>query len=89
MTDESNPVFERSQAPERSEEPEAVSIDVLSGDPTAAELAALTAVITALVEEQGDRDADVARSVSGWDRSRRAVRSPLYPGLGAWRGFTG
>jgi len=68
---------------------------VISGDPTPTELAAVTAVVLALVEEAQDEEyaleaaAVSARSgQSAWQRSQRAVRRPLRPGFGAWRGFS-
>lgn len=65
-------------------------ITIISGAPSAAELAALTAVVTALAEELSD-DAllTVERGQSAWQRSQRAVRHPLLPGPGAWRSFSG
>jgi hypothetical protein len=65
-------------------------IAVLAGNPDEAELAAVTAVLAEvleeLAEEQGRRDLS---GVSAWDRSRRSLRTPLAPGPGAWRGFSG
>ena len=65
-------------------------ITVLAGSPTAAELAAITAVVTALAEELSD-DAllEVGTVQSAWQRSQRALRRPLVPGPGAWRSFSG
>jgi hypothetical protein len=62
---------------------------VLSGDPTPDELAAVTAVIAALLEEQGDNDRRRGhRGQSAWQKSQRTLRSPLTPGVGAWRSFS-
>jgi len=67
---------------------------VISGDPTPTELAAVTAVVLALVEEAQDEEyalaaaASVRSGQSAWQRSQRAVRRPLRPGFGAWRGFS-
>ncbi|MET3769657.1 hypothetical protein ABIB15_002361 [Marisediminicola sp. UYEF4] len=65
-------------------------ITILAGDPSAAELAAITAVVTALAEELSD-DALLETSTprSAWQRSQRALRQPLAPGSGAWRSFSG
>jgi len=67
---------------------------VISGDPTPTELAAVTAVVLALVEEAQDEQyaleaaASARPGPSAWQRSQRAVRRPLRPGFGAWRGFS-
>lgn len=64
---------------------------VVAGDPTPEELAAVTAVLTAVIAEQGEQDRR-RRAHPGpdaWQRSQRRLRSPLHPGYGAWRGFGG
>jgi len=65
-------------------------VTILAGNPSAAELAAITAVVTALAEELSD-DAllELGNGQSAWQRSQRALRSPLLPGPGAWRSFSG
>jgi len=67
----------------------ASSIVVLGGNPDAAELAAITAVVTGmleeLAEEQGGRELS---GPSAWERSQRAIRTPLRPGPDRWRGFS-
>ena len=66
------------------------SFSVLSGDPTAEELAAVTAVIEALLDEQGENDRRRERpGQSAWQRSQRNLRGTLAPGYGAWRSFSG
>jgi hypothetical protein len=65
------------------------AFSVLSGNPTAEELAALTAVIEALLEEQVENDRrGEQRGQSAWQRSQRGLRSTLQPGYGAWRSFS-
>jgi Acyl-CoA carboxylase epsilon subunit len=63
---------------------------VLSGNPDADELAAVTAVLAGVLDElaaeQGKREQAVT---SAWARSQKAVRTPLTPGPGAWRSFSG
>lgn len=63
---------------------------ILSGDPTPEELAAVTATLTAMIDERAD-DAALAHVTgpSAWQRSQRPIRAPLSPGRGAWRGFSG
>jgi hypothetical protein len=69
---------------------EPVDIAVVSGSPDAAELAAITAVLTAALEElaaeQGRRK---SAGPSAWERSQRGLRRPVNPGPGQWRGFAG
>jgi hypothetical protein len=55
-----------------------------------AEVAAVTAVLRGLLHEESDhlrRSPDRIRSA--WDLGQRAIRSPLQPGAGRWRSFTG
>jgi hypothetical protein len=65
-------------------------IEVIAGNPDAEELAAVTAVLAGVLEElaaeQGRREQAVT---SAWARSQRAVRTPLTPGAGTWRSFSG
>jgi hypothetical protein len=63
---------------------------VLSGNPDSDELAAVTAVLAGVLDElaaeQGKREQAVT---SAWARTQKAVRTPLTPGAGAWRSFSG
>lgn len=63
--------------------------EVVGGRPTPAELAAVTAVITSMVEDLEDGQRIEGALVSAWQRSQRSIRSPLVPGVGAWRSFSG
>lgn len=64
-------------------------ISVISGNPTAEELAAVTVVLEAMLDELDDSAArDDGPRVSAWQRSQRALRKPLHPGYGAWRSFS-
>jgi hypothetical protein len=68
----------------------AVSFTVVSGDPTPAELAAVTAVVGAVLEEiASDHARHGAPDVSAWQRSARAIRTPITRGIDTWRGFSG
>ncbi|MBK4348883.1 acyl-CoA carboxylase subunit epsilon [Lacisediminihabitans sp. G11-30] len=66
----------------------------MSGDPTPTELAAVTAVVLAMVEEAQDEEHALAAAASAhtgqsaWQRSQRPIRRPLRPGFGAWRSFS-
>jgi hypothetical protein len=63
---------------------------IISGNPDTEELAALTAVLTEVLDElaaeQGRRQNSVP---DAWARSQRDVRGPIQPGPGAWRSFSG
>lgn len=61
---------------------EHLPLRVVKGDPTAEELAALVAVVSAKAAEVG---ADHAVQPSSWASYWRRVRTPLRPGRGAWR----
>jgi hypothetical protein len=68
----------------------AASLRIVSGDPTPAELAAVTAVLTAALEEMADDAAgQEVPAISAWQRSQRPVRGPVPRGRGTWRGFSG
>jgi len=63
---------------------------VLSGNPTAEELATVSAVIEAAIAEQGDNDRHSEHQrASAWQTSQRRLRTTLVPGQGVWRSFGG
>ena len=80
----------RAAGPEHDEIVE-TDIAVISGSPDAEELAAVTAVLAAVLDElaaeQGRRQQ--AAGPSAWARSQRGMRTPVVPGHGAWRSFSG
>jgi hypothetical protein len=53
------------------------------------EIAAVTAVVTALAAQAGDATEESPQLVSGWNDRSNAVRAPLHPAPGAWRSFSG
>jgi hypothetical protein len=64
-------------------------IRVLSRGISAEELAAVTAVIEAAVEDElSELASDPQIGPSAWERSQRSLRTPLHPAAGAWRGFS-
>ncbi|CAN5347337.1 hypothetical protein BH11ACT3_BH11ACT3_07090 [soil metagenome] len=66
--------------------PPPVDIRVLRGQPDDEELAAVTAVLTAALDElAGEQRRRQLQGVSAWQRSQRAVRTPLA--RGAWRTY--
>jgi ethanolamine ammonia-lyase large subunit len=57
---------------------------------TPSEVAAVTAVLSAAIAEQAaDRAVRTRRGRSAWEHSQRSLRTPLAPGEGAWRSFSG
>jgi uncharacterized protein (DUF1800 family) len=63
---------------------------VVSGNPTPAELGAVAAVLARALEELAADDArrDLP-APSAWERGKRAIREPVHPSPGSWRGFSG
>ena len=62
------------------------TIKITGGRPSDEEIAALTAVLTeALDELAGDDRRRQRLAPSAWERSQRAVRTPLTPGT--WQTF--
>ena len=54
------------------------------------EVSAVTAVIRGLLREDSDeRRAAPELGQSAWQQNQRAIRRPVHPGAGRWRGFTG
>ncbi|WP_304451844.1 acyl-CoA carboxylase subunit epsilon [Nocardiopsis sp. YSL2] len=59
---------------------------VVRGEPTAEELAALTAVLSARAAAAGAAEAPVRTApASGWRDRSPGLRTRLHPGPGAWR----
>lgn len=59
-------------------------IRIVGGGPSPEELAAVTAVLTAALDElAGEHRRAADRGPTGWESSRRALRTPLP--RGAWR----
>jgi len=73
--------------PQRTEEPRpAPEIRITGGNPSPAEVAAVTAVLSAALEElAGETGRRRLRGQSAWQRSQRGIRTPLV--RGAWRTF--
>ena len=65
------------------------SFTIVAGDPTPAEVAAVTAVVTAALEEiAADHERDANTGASAWQHSQRAIRAPITRGIDTWRGFS-
>ena len=66
------------------------ALRIISTGATPEEVAAVTAVLQAALDElAADLSPAPTHAVSAWQRGRGAVRSPLQPGPGAWRSFSG
>ena len=69
---------------------DALGLRIISKGVSVEEIAAVTAVITASLDELASTMAvDAAAPTSAWQRSQRSVRSTLVPGAGNWRNFSG
>jgi hypothetical protein len=61
-------------------------VRIIGGSPSDEEVAAVTAVISAAVEElANDRGRRHRATATAWERSQRSLRTPLTPG--AWTDF--
>jgi hypothetical protein len=71
--------------------PERPLLRVVGGSPSPEELAAVTAVLTALEAEAATARATTPRSAtpSGWSSRSARLRAPLDRGPGRWRSFSG
>jgi len=76
--------------PDAARDAATFDIRIVGGNPTPEEIAATTAVLTAVVEELAAEQGRVEPSrQSAWQRSQRPFRTPIAPAAGAWRGFSG
>jgi hypothetical protein len=66
----------------------APDIRILGGDPTPEEIAAVTAVLAAALDQlAGESRRRADNAPNAWQRSQRDIRAPLP--FGAWRSFSG
>ncbi|QWT25012.1 acyl-CoA carboxylase subunit epsilon [Subtercola sp. PAMC28395] len=66
---------------------EGAPVIVRSKNVSAVELAAVSAVVRGMLEEEGDSlRAENVRGQSAWQRSQRDLRGPVTPGYGRWNG---
>lgn len=71
-------------------EPAASSIKIVSPNATPADIAAVTAVLTAALDElAAAQAAESSVPISAWQRGQRQLRTPVVPSAGAWRSFSG
>ena len=68
------------------EAPARPTLRIVRGEPDAAEIAALTAVLAAAGGgDSADGEAPEPTPRSGWARHVDLVRGPVHPGPGGWR----
>ena len=68
---------------------EADDVNVVSGNPSPEELAAVTAVVHAAIALSSVALSPTEQSgPNAWQRSQRNFREPLHPAPGAWRTFS-
>jgi len=72
-----------------SEQDTAPSVVVSTPGLDARQIAAVTAVVTALAAQGADEVEESQELVSGWNDRSHAVRAPLHAAPGAWRSFAG
>jgi hypothetical protein len=72
-----------------SAEPEVDASQLVFHTPglTAEEIAAVTAVLTAALNNQVRQEPAADAASSAWQRSQRTLRQPLVRGPGAWRSW--
>ncbi len=68
---------------------DADEIQVVSGNPTPEELAAVVAVLEGVTQElEGTRARAAAKAASAWRLSQRPIRTPILRGVTTWRSFS-
>jgi len=68
----------------------AANIQIVAGNPNGVEIAAVTAVLTGVLEElAGTISARTITPPSAWSRNQRPIRQPIFPAAGRWRSFSG
>ncbi len=68
---------------------DADEIQVVSGNPTPEELAAVVAVLEGMTQElEGTRARAAAKAASAWRLSQRPIRTPILRGVTTWRSFS-
>lgn len=68
----------------------AANIQIVAGNPSAVEIAAVTAVLSGVLEElAGTANTHTVTPPSAWSRAQRPIRQPIFPAAGRWRSFSG
>ncbi|MCW2492066.1 MAG: hypothetical protein QOH56_512 [Pseudonocardiales bacterium] len=61
------------------------ALRIIKGNPTPAEVAAVTVVLTVVTSGAGEPDRGEQVRAGGWADPARRLRQPIPPGPGAWR----
>jgi len=64
------------------------ALEVVAGDPSAEELAALTVALSAVLATHGGPAGQPRRAASGWADRSRMMAAPPRPGPDGWRRST-
>jgi hypothetical protein len=65
---------------------EPIEFTIATPNLDAEEIAAVTAVLQAAIANAAESSTDAAvPPVTGWEKSRRDLRTPIHPGAGEWR----
>lgn len=66
------------------------AVRIMRGNPQPEELAAVSAVMAAVLEEHAAQRPEAIEPVgTAWSRSQRMLRGPVGPGATRWRSFGG
>lgn len=72
--------------PRHAAAPEQIEFTITTPNLQAEEIAAVTAVLQAALANAPESSSDaVVPPASGWQKSRRDLRTPIHPGPGEWR----
>ena len=73
-----------------TEEGASSRLSFVTGGLTPTEVSAVSAVLGGLLQAESDSlRSTPPTGQSAWHRSQRVLRTPLNPGAGQWRGFSG
>ncbi|SMG12733.1 acyl-CoA carboxylase subunit epsilon [Agreia pratensis] len=75
--------------PRHAAAPEPIEFTITTPNLEPEQIAAVTAVLQAAIANTSDVSNEaVAPTVTGWEKSRRDLRTPIHPGAGEWRRAT-
>ncbi|KJC64129.1 acyl-CoA carboxylase subunit epsilon [Agreia bicolorata] len=72
--------------PRHAADPDPIEFTITTPNLEPEQIAAVTAVLQAAIANSSDASHEAAApAVSGWEKSRRDLRTPIHPGAGEWR----
>ena len=72
--------------PRHAAAPEPIEFTITTPNLEPEQIAAVTAVLQAAIANPSEASKEaVAPAASGWEKSRRDLRTPIHPGAGEWR----